>query len=818
MFDQPDALLLARIQFAFTISFHFIFPAFSIGLASYLAVLEGMWLKTGKSVYLDLFSYWLKIFAVAFAMGVVSGIVMSYQFGTNWSVFSDKAGPVIGPLMAYEVLTAFFLEAGFLGVMLFGMSKVGKRLHFGATLMVALGTFISAFWIIAVNSWMQTPTGYAINAAGQFVSAGNWLAIIFSPSLPYRLVHTLLAAYLTTALVVGAVGAWHLLKDRANAHARTMFSMAMWMAAIVAPIQIVAGDQHGLNTLQFQPAKVMAMEGHYDSHAHGAPLILFGIPNSSTRRIDYAVQIPGGASLILKHDPKAPLAGLDVIARDKQPPVGVMFWSFRVMVGLGLGMLGLGALSLLARLRGRLYEWRPLHRLALAMGPAGFVAVIAGWITTEVGRQLYTIYGLLTTAQSASPLAAPAVATSLVAFVLVYFAVFGAGTWYILRLMGRARDEGAQKGGSQPTAAELRKQALDSLIEERVLVTYARDNGVKVDDAEVERAIANIASGNKMTLAQLRERLGLQGIDYATFKSGIRDQITIERIREREVVSHIRVTDGEINDYIAKLRNGRSTAPQVNLAQILVSVPDNATGAVFAERQARAEQALARVNNGEPFEQVAREMSEDSNKAKGGEMGARPLDRYPDLFSKAIDGVKVGGVTPKLVRSGAGFHILKVLSRGEDSGLTIAQTRVRHIVLRPSAELGLDAAERRLNDFRQQIMDGTKRFEEIATQYSEDGSAAQGGDMGWASPGQFVPEFEAAMDKLPVGGLSLPVRSRFGVHLIQVLERRDSTLDPKQVREQAVNALRETKFEPAYAEWVADLRAKAFIEYRESPQ
>ena len=234
MLENLDALLLARIQFAFTVSFHFFFPAFSIGLASYLAVLEGLWLKTGKPVYHDLFKYWLKIFAIAFAMGVVSGIVMSYQCGTNWAVFSDKAGPVIGPLMAYEVLTAFFLEAGFLGVMLFGMEKVGKKLHFAATLMVALGTFVSAFWILSVNSWMQTPTGYEIGANGQFLPGPSWWDIVFNPSFPYRLVHTVMAAYLTTAFVVGAVGAWHLLKDRANPHARKMFSMAMWMAAIVA--------------------------------------------------------------------------------------------------------------------------------------------------------------------------------------------------------------------------------------------------------------------------------------------------------------------------------------------------------------------------------------------------------------------------------------------------------------------------------------------------------------------------------------------------------------------------------------------------------
>jgi cytochrome bd ubiquinol oxidase subunit I len=438
MFHDADALLLARLQFGFTVSFHFIFPAFSIGLASYLAVLEALWLKTGKALYLDLFKYWLKIFAVVFAMGVVSGIVMSYQFGTNWSVYSDKAGPIIGPLMAYEVLTAFFLEAGFLGVMLFGMKKVGKRLHFTATLMVAIGTFISAFWILSVNSWMQTPTGYAINSAGQFVPARGWAEIIFNPSFPYRLVHTVIAAYLTTALVVGAVGAWHLLKDKSQEHPRKMFSMAMWMAALVAPVQIFVGDLHGLNTLEHQPAKVMAMEGHFQSHPDGAPLILFGWPDDETQQMKHAIEVPKLSSLILKHDLNAPLAGLDTIAPGDRPPVEVVFWSFRVMVGLGTLMMLLGVSSLAARALRRLYDWRWLHRFALWMGPSGFVAVIAGWITTEVGRQPYTIYGLLRTADSVSPLAAPAVGASLIAFVIVYFAVFGMGSWYLLRLMSRA--------------------------------------------------------------------------------------------------------------------------------------------------------------------------------------------------------------------------------------------------------------------------------------------------------------------------------------------------------------------------------------------
>lgn len=448
-----DALFLARVQFAFTVSFHFIFPAFSIGLASYLAVLEALWLKTGRSEFLDLFKFWLKIFAVAFAMGVVSGIVMSYQFGTNWAVFSDRTGPVLGPLMAYEVLTAFFLEAGFLGVMLFGLEKVGRKLHFAATLMVALGTFVSAFWILSVNSWMQTPAGYEIAANGQFLPGPSWLEVIFNPSFPYRLLHTVTAAYLTTAFAVGAVGAWHLLRNREEPHARIMFSMAMWMAALVAPVQIFLGDAHGLNTLEHQPAKVMAMEGHYESHPDGAPLILFGVPDSEAGDVKYAVEIPKASSLILKHDPNAPLAGLDTVAPEDRPPVGPVFWAFRVMVGLGFAMLGIGLWSLLARVRGRLYDWSWLHRAAIAMGPSGFVAVIAGWITTEVGRQPWTVYGLLRTEDSASPLAAPAVASSLLAFVVVYFAVFGVGTWYILRLMAKGAhpgELGVKRGDTGP--------------------------------------------------------------------------------------------------------------------------------------------------------------------------------------------------------------------------------------------------------------------------------------------------------------------------------------------------------------------------------
>lgn len=436
MLESFTAETLARMQFAFTVSFHIIFPAFSIGVASYLAVLNGLWLKTHDQTYLFLFNYWKKIFAVAFGMGVVSGIVMSYQFGTNWSVFADKTGPILGPLMAYEVLSAFFLEAGFLGIALFGRERVGNGLHMFAVCMVAFGTLMSASWILSVNSWMQTPVGYSINDVGQFIPE-DWWQIIFNPSFPYRLVHMVLAAFLTTALVVGAVGALHLLRNKADAAARRMFSMAMWMLIVVAPLQIVVGDFHGLNTLEYQPVKVMAMEGHYDSHPEGGPLILFGIPNPEEKRIDYAIQIPKLSSLLLKHDLNAPLTGLDTIPDEDEPPVAVIFWSFRIMILLGFAMLGLGVWSLWRRIRGKLYDDDLLKRATIVMGPMGFIAVLAGWVTTEVGRQPFTVYGLLRTTDSLAPIDAPAIAVSLIAFIIVYFFVFGAGTFYILRLMSK---------------------------------------------------------------------------------------------------------------------------------------------------------------------------------------------------------------------------------------------------------------------------------------------------------------------------------------------------------------------------------------------
>ncbi|HEX4510468.1 MAG TPA: peptidylprolyl isomerase, partial [Burkholderiaceae bacterium] len=378
----------------------------------------------------------------------------------------------------------------------------------------------------------------------------------------------------------------------------------------------------------------------------------------------------------------------------------------------------------------------------------------------------------------------------------------------------RLQDEQATNGGAPPTAAEYRKMALDQLVEERVVVTYARDNGVKVDDAELDRAVSNIAESNKLSIDQMREKLRQQGTDWTAFRNGIKDQIMIERVRTREVASHVHISDVEVDDYIAKERAAKGKAEQVDLAQILVDVPENAAESVVAERQARVDEALARVRNGEPFEQVAKALSDDANKDKGGEMGARPLDRYPDLFVAAVRDLPVGAVTPVL-RSPAGFHIVKVLSRGADAGINIVQTRVRHIVLRPSEQVTLQQVEQRATEMRQAIVDGRAQFDDLARKYSEDGSAAQGGDLGWTNPGSFVPEFEEAMNKLPTGAISQPVQTRFGVHLIQVLDRRETTLDPKQLREQATNALKEQKFDTAYKEWVADLRSKSFIEYRD---
>ena len=449
-----DPLVLARIQFAFTVSFHILFPAFSIGLASYLAVLEGMWLRTKREEYYDLYKFWVKIFAVSFGMGVVSGVVMSYQFGTNWSRFADAVGPVMGPVMSYEVLTAFFLEAGFLGIALFGLKKVGPGLHFFATCMVALGTLTSAFWILSANSWMHTPAGYVI-VDGRF-EPQDWFKIVFNPSFPYRFVHMVLAAYLTTAFAVGAVGAWHLLCGRRDWATRRMFSMAMWMAALVAPLQIAAGDMHGLNTLEYEPAKIAAMEGSFDRE-RGAPELLFGIPDMGQAVTRYALGIPHLGSLILTHSWNGETPGLKSFPRQNWPNATLLFFSFRAMVGLGFLMFGVGLISLFLRWRGTLFERAWFHRVAIATGPAGFIAILCGWVTTEAGRQPWVVHGLMRTADAVSPLAGASVGISLAAFFIAYAIVFATGTVYMLRLMahdpsGRT-PTGDDSGGRRPLAA-----------------------------------------------------------------------------------------------------------------------------------------------------------------------------------------------------------------------------------------------------------------------------------------------------------------------------------------------------------------------------
>jgi cytochrome d ubiquinol oxidase subunit I len=436
-----DPLILARIQFGFTVSFHIVFPAITIGLGSYLVVLEALWLLKKDAVYLDLYHFWSKAFAVNFAMGVVSGLVMAYEFGTNWSSFSAFAGGVTGPLLAYEVLTAFFLEAGFLGVMLFGSRKVGPGLHFFATLMVAAGTLVSMTWILASNSWMQTPQGYEV-IDGRVVPT-DWLAVIFNPSFPYRLVHMALACFLTTALFVGAGGAWHLLKYRDNPRVRTMFSMAMWMVLIAAPIQILAGDQHGLNTLEHQPAKIAAMEGHWsNTPGESVPLILFGLPDMAQQKTRDAIEIPHLGSLVLTHSWNGQIKGLDEFPAQDRPDSTIIFWTFRLMVGLGMLMLLLGLAGVWFRWHGQLYEQRLFLRFALAMGPAGIIALLAGWITTEVGRQPWVVYGVMRTADAVSHHSALTLSVSLLVFVVVYCAVFGTGISYLLKVVAAGPDRG----------------------------------------------------------------------------------------------------------------------------------------------------------------------------------------------------------------------------------------------------------------------------------------------------------------------------------------------------------------------------------------
>ena len=434
-----EVALLSRIQFGFTGAFHILFPAFTIGLASWLAVVEWRWQMTGNKVYEEIYRMWVKIFAVTFGLGVVSGVVLAYQFGTNWSVFADKVGNMIGPMLAFEVLTAFFLEASFLGVMLFGMDRVSPRMHFAATLFVAFGTVLSAFWILSANSWMQTPQGYRIGANGLFYPT-DWLQVIFNPSFPYRFFHMVVAAYLTTAFVVGGIGAFYLWRRRHVTQARVMFGMAMIMAIFVAPLQPFIGDQHGLNTLEYQPSKVSAIEGAWETE-RGAPLRLFAWPDQAQGRNHYVLEIPKLSSLILTHSFDGEVKGLKAWPRQDWPPVAPVFFAFRMMVGIGILMALTGLIALILYFRKRLFDTRWFQLWCMAMTPAGFLAVVSGWIVTEVGRQPYVVFGLVRTADAASPLAGSHVAASLAAFIVTYTFIFGAGTYYILHLIAKGPGE-----------------------------------------------------------------------------------------------------------------------------------------------------------------------------------------------------------------------------------------------------------------------------------------------------------------------------------------------------------------------------------------
>jgi cytochrome d ubiquinol oxidase subunit I len=451
--DAVDALTAARAQFAITISFHIVLAAFTIGLANFLMVLEALWLWRRRELYLDVYRYWLKVFALTVAVGTASGLILEYQFGLNWSRLSVQAGDILGPLMFYEVLAAFFLEAGFLGIMLFGLKKVGPRLHFFATCAVATGSLISAFWILSANSWMQTPAGYSIGAGGRFV-AEDWWAIIFNPSFPYRLVHMTLAAFLGTATLVAGISAWQLLRAPGNPRARLQFSMALWLLLALTPLQIIAGHLHAENSLEFQPQKIAATEGSWTRPAagEGEPMRLFAVPDMGERRNHLEVAIPRLGSLYLRYDLDGTIAALDEFAPEDIPPVPTVFYAFRLMVGLGLLMLVQGFAGLLLRQRRSLYDTRWMLRGCVWMAPAGFVAMLAGWVVTEVGRQPFTVYGLMRTADSVSSVSRQQVFGSTGVILGFYLVIFSVGLWVLLRLLR----EPPQKGepGPQPTLAD----------------------------------------------------------------------------------------------------------------------------------------------------------------------------------------------------------------------------------------------------------------------------------------------------------------------------------------------------------------------------
>ncbi len=444
-----DPFIVSRIQFAFTVAFHIIFPAFTIGLGSYLAVLEGLWLLTKREVFKNLYLFWVKVFALAFGMGVVSGVVMSYQFGTNWSVFAVKTGSVLGPLLGYEVLTAFFLEASFLGIMLFGWKRVGPGLHYTATCFVAGGTLFSAFWILSANSWMQTPAGYALEN-GRYIAV-DWLKVIFNPSFPSRFAHMVTAAYLTTGMVVLGSSGLLSIRGKATAESRVMQRMAIGLIAILAPLQLLIGHESGKVAHEYQPTKVAAMEGWWETDRQ--PTILIGWPDDRTETTKVLLQTPKGfGSWVVAGDDKAVLKGLKAWPRADRPPTLIPFWAFRFMVGLGLLMIaiGLGGAALWAtgRLdRSKLFQWA-----ALLSGPSGFGAVICGWMATEVGRQPYVVYGLLRTINAVSPVSVGAEEASLAGFIIVYSVVFSAGALYIARLLvvGPDASEPGPPGGPMP--------------------------------------------------------------------------------------------------------------------------------------------------------------------------------------------------------------------------------------------------------------------------------------------------------------------------------------------------------------------------------
>ncbi|WP_338112734.1 cytochrome ubiquinol oxidase subunit I [Zooshikella ganghwensis] len=432
---EMDGALLSRIQFAWTVSFHILFPTITIGLASYLAIMEGLWLKTRNPVYRAQLLFWIKPFAVTFGMGVVSGIVLSYEFGTNFSEFSQATSTVLGPLLTYEVLTAFFLEAGFLGIMLFGWNRVSERMHFVATVIVAIGTIISAFWILAANSWMQTPAGAVLDKQGVF-QVVSWMEVIFNPSFPYRLVHMLLASFLTVSFLIAGVSAWHIRKDRQNPVAQKGLSVALWAALVLAPLQAWVGDLHGLNVLEHQPIKVAAMEGIWETE-QGAGLRLFAVPDQEQETNHFEVKIPYLASLILTHDAQGTLQGLKSVPADERPPVAVVFYSFRIMVGIGMLMLLAAVVGAWLRWRGNLYSANWFHKGLQWMIPAGLVATLAGWYVVEVGRQPWLVHGFLRTNDMVSAHPEQRVLFTLILFVIVYSLLFAVYLYFMCKLLKR---------------------------------------------------------------------------------------------------------------------------------------------------------------------------------------------------------------------------------------------------------------------------------------------------------------------------------------------------------------------------------------------